>query len=93
MNVYWVYIIASDHRTLYTGVTSDLERRVFEHRQGVVEGFTKKYNCHRLVYCESTDDIAAIAREKQIKGWARWKKVGLIEERNPEWKDLSAGWG
>jgi len=94
VSLYWVYIMASDHRTLYTGVTSELEKRVFEHRQGVAEGFSKKYNCHRLVFCEATEDVrAAIAREKQIKGWVRRRKVDLIEERNPEWKDLSAGWG
>ena len=85
--------MASDHRTLYTGVTGDLERRLFEHREGLVRGFTHKYNCHRLVYFEEFDDpMAAIVREKQIKSWARWKKLALIERRNPEWKDLSAEW-
>ncbi len=89
-----MYIVASAHRTLYTGVTGDLEGRVFEHREGAVEGFSKRYNCNRLVYCEATDDVfAAIGREKQIKGWVRRKKVDLIEERNPKWRDLSAGWG
>ena len=85
--------MASDHQTLYTGITNDLERRLFEHRQGMTRGFTKKYNVHRLVYFEETDDpVAAIAREKQIKSWARRKKVALIERCNPDWKDLSARW-
>ena len=94
MNCFWVYILASRHRTLYTGVTGDLKRRLFEHREGITQGFTKKYNVHRLVYFEQADDpTAAITREKQIKGWARRKKLALIEERNPDWKDLSEGWG
>ena len=83
----------ADHRTLYTGVTSSLERRLFEHRQGITQRFTKKYNVHRLVYFEETDDpLVAITREKQIKSWARRKKLALIDERNPEWKDLSEKW-
>ena len=90
---FYVYIMASDHRTLYTGVTNDLEKRLFEHREGVTKGFTKKYNVHRLVYFEETEDpLAAIVREKQIKGWSRAKKVALIEGRNPQWEDLSASW-
>ncbi len=94
MGSYWVYIMASDHRTLYTGVTNDLERRLFEHREGLTKGFTKKYNVHRLVYFEEADHpMTAIVREKQIKGWDRAKRVALIEERNPEWKDLSDEWG
>ncbi|HYX20324.1 MAG TPA: GIY-YIG nuclease family protein [Thermoanaerobaculia bacterium] len=93
MGLYWVYILASDHRTLYVGVTNDLERRLFEHREGLVRGFTRKYNVHRLVYFESTDDpIAAIEQEKRIKGWRRSKKVALIENRNPTWRDLSQDW-
>ena len=79
-------------RTLYTGVTNDLERRVYEHKQKLVPGFTAKYNITRLVYFEVTQDIqAAIAREKQIKGWLRSKKIALIESVNPGWKDLSLG--
>jgi putative endonuclease len=90
---YFVYILASDHRTLYVGVTSDPGKRLFEHRHGITKGFTKKYNIHRLVYFEETDDpMTAIVREKQIKGWSRRKKVALIEKRNPEWRDLSEGW-
>jgi len=94
VSLFWVYIMASDHRTLYTGVTSDLEKRVLEHRQGLVGGFTRTYNCHRLVYREDTENVlAAIAREKEIKGWVRRRKVDLIEAGNPEWNDLSAEWG
>ena len=79
--------------TLYTGITNNLERRIFEHKQHLVEGFTKKYNITKLVYYEKTNDVReAIAREKQIKGWLRQKKVDLIESLNPEWKDLSADW-
>jgi putative endonuclease len=93
VGVYWVYILASDHRTLYTGVTSDLEKRLFEHRTGMIKGFSRKYNVHRLVYFAATDSpLAAIAREKQFKGWSRSKKVELIEAENPEWLDLSEGW-
>ena len=80
-------------RTLYTGVTNDLERRVYEHKQKLVPGFTGKYNITRLVYFELTQDVqAAIAREKQIKGWLRRKKIALVESMNPEWKDLSMIW-
>jgi len=90
---YYVYIMTNRSRTLYTGVTNDLERRVYEHKQKVVPGFTVKYRITRLVYFEVTQDIhAAIAREKQIKGWLRAKKMALIESANPEWKDLSVGW-
>lgn len=75
---------------LYTGYTSDLARRVQEHKDGVVKGFTQKYKCHILVYYEVTDDIkAAMEREKQIKGGSRVKKIELIESINPEWRDLS----
>jgi putative endonuclease len=76
--------------TLYTGVTNNLERRIYEHRHHLVKGFTKKYNIEKLVYFEETNDIhAAISREKQIKGWLRKKKIALIESMNPGWKDLS----
>jgi putative endonuclease len=93
VSLYWTYITASRRRTLYTGVTNDLERRIYEHRNGLAPGFTKKYNADRLVYFESTDDpVAAIAREKQIKGWVRRRKIALIEQTNPDWKDLSEGW-
>ena len=79
--------------TLYTGVTNDLMRRAYEHRDKLADGFTKKYNISRLVYYEATSDIqAAIAREKQIKGWVRVKKIALIEAMNPSWVDLAEGW-
>ncbi len=86
----YVYILTNVHnKVLYTGVTSDLVKRVYEHRNKLVEGFTKKYNVHKLVYYEIFDDImSAITREKQIKGWLRSKKITLIESKNQEWKDL-----
>ncbi len=90
---YHVYILASRSRNLYTGVTNSLTRRVFEHRQGQIPGFTRRYRIHRLVYVESfRDGRAAIAREKQIKSWRREKKVALIVEGNPTWEDLASGW-
>lgn len=90
---YYVYIMASRSRTLYIGVTNDLMRRVYEHKDKLVSGFTTKYNISRLVYFEQTCDInAAISREKQIKGWLRAKKIVLIESVNPTWQDLSADW-
>jgi putative endonuclease len=93
MKQYYVYIMASRSRTLYTGVTDDLVQRVFEHKDKLIEGFTKKYNITSLVYYEVTSDIqAAIQREKQVKGWLRRRKIALIETTNPEWKDLSDGW-
>lgn len=86
----YVYILASrQNGTLYTGVTSDIVRRVWEHRQGDVAGFTKKYNCKTLVYFEVFDDIVdAIRREKAVKEWKRAWKLRMIEERNPTWRDL-----
>jgi putative endonuclease len=88
---YYVYIMSSLSRTLYTGVTNNLERRVNEHKSGAVSGFTKRYKVDRLVYFQETNDIAAaIAAEKQIKGMLRPKKIALIEEENPSWRDLSA---
>lgn len=90
---YFVYIMASKSRTLYTGVTNDLIRRVDEHKRKAVPSFTSKYNVTKLVYFEAGDNInVAIAREKQIKGWLRAKKITLIESVNPEWKDLSEDW-
>ncbi len=79
---------------LYTGVTNSLERRVWEHKQKLISGFTKKYNCEWLVHFEVFDGIEqAIAREKQIKGWIRAKKNELVGLQNPEWRDLAAEWG
>jgi putative endonuclease len=90
---YYVYIMASKSTTLYTGVTNDLQRRVYEHQHKLVPGFTSRYNINRLVHFEATTHAeAAIAREKQIKGWLRSKKVALIETDNSGWLDLSEGW-
>ncbi len=76
-----------------SGVANALERRLLEHRDGTVEGFTKRYGVHRLVHFGETDAVtAAIAREKQIKGWSRARKIALIQTENPEWKDLAKGW-
>jgi putative endonuclease len=86
----YVYILASKRNgTLYVGVTSDLIKRIYDHKQNVVEGFTQKYNVHNLVYYEVYNDMEeAISREKQIKKWNRKWKLSLIEEMNPEWRDL-----
>jgi putative endonuclease len=93
MKQYYVYIMTSSSGTLYTGTTNNLKRRVYEHKHKLIEGFTQKYNITRLVYFEETGDVsAAIAREKQIKGWRRSKKIALIESLNPKWQDLSDGW-
>jgi len=93
MRTYYVYIMANASRTLYTGVTNNLERRLLEHRRKLIPGFTSQYNINRLVHLEVFGDIrAAIAREKQIKGWLRIKKIALIESANRDWKDLSDGW-
>ena len=90
---YFVYILASKSCVLYIGVTNDLARRLLEHKQKLIAGFTRKYNVNRLVYFESFGDIReAIAREKQLKGWRREKKVALVERGNPTWQDLSAAW-
>src|SRR2546430_16658897 len=87
---YWIYIMASRSRVLYTGVTNDLARRVNEHKQSLIACFTRRYRITRLVYFEEYGDIRdAIAREKQIKGWVRSRKIKLIEERNPIWDDLA----
>src|SRR6266849_3907748 len=93
MKQYYVYIMTNKSRTLYTGVTNDLKRRVYEHKQKLVPGFTNKYHITRLVYFEETSDVrSAIEREKQFKGWLRAKKIALIESVNPKWADLSAEW-
>ncbi len=90
MSAFYVYILASSRNgTLYIGVTNDLVRRVFEHKQDVVPGFTKRYGIHTLVYFEPYDDPeTAIAREKAMKFWRRSDKVAKIEEANPTWRDL-----
>ncbi len=94
MKQYYVYILTNYACTvLYTGVTNNLERRMLEHIQKRVPGFTQKYNVTRLVYFEDSVSIeAALAREKQIKGWTRKKKIALIEGVNPNWDDLTATW-
>jgi putative endonuclease len=88
---YYVYILASKRNgTLYIGVTNDLERRLYEHRNNLIEGFTNKYNVHHLVYYDDVNDIqAALQREKQLKRWSRKWKIELIEKVNPEWRDLA----
>ncbi|MEO7841197.1 MAG: GIY-YIG nuclease family protein [Anaerolineales bacterium] len=90
---YYVYIMTNRSRTLYTGVTNDLMRRVHEHKNKLVKGFNSKYNIQYLPYYESTPGIhVAHKREKQIKGWLRAKKIVLINSMNPEWKDISEEW-
>ena len=91
---YWVYLLTNGRRTvLYTGVTNSLERRIREHTNKAVPGFTKRYTCDRLVHFEEYDEIdQAIAREKQIKGWIRAKKNELVSAANPAWLDLAAHW-
>jgi putative endonuclease len=90
IHIYYVYILTNAHHTvLYTGVTNDLERRCYEHRQKKVKGFTQKYNVDKLIYFKRFDFIdLAIAREKQIKGYSRMKKIALIDQFNNEWKEL-----
>lgn len=90
---YFVYIMASVRRTLYIGMTSNLERRVNEHKHGLTPGFTSKYQVGRLVHIEVFSVVHdAIAREKQLKGWSRAKKIALIDQENAEWRDLGVGW-
>lgn len=88
--LYYIYILTtSKNSALYTGVTNNLIRRVYEHKHDLVEGFTKKYQAHKLVYYDFVEDVmAAIAREKQIKSWKRQKKIDLINTFNPDWHDL-----
>jgi putative endonuclease len=91
---YYVYLITNwNNKVMYVGVTNNLERRIYEHKNKMVKGFTKKYNVSKLVYFEETQDIiAAIDREKEIKGWRRQKKDQLVNNSNPTWKDLSLEW-
>jgi len=91
---YYIYMVSNRrHNVLYVGVTNSLERRIWQHKSKTIPGFTKKYNCDQLVYFELYEHIdAAIAREKQLKGWIRAKKDALIAKMNPEWQDLSAEW-
>jgi putative endonuclease len=88
-----VYIISNPARTLYIGVTSNLLQRMYQHKQGLIDGFSKRYHLHALVYFEQTTDInVAIEREKQLKGWRRARKIELIEAVNPGWVDRAQGW-
>jgi len=90
---YFVYIMTNPSRTLYTGITNSIRRRVRQHKEKLIGGFTAKYNITRLVYYESFVDVRnAIEREKQIKAWTRAKRVALIESVNPKWEDLSREW-
>jgi putative endonuclease len=86
---YYVYILSSISGVLYIGVTNNLKRRAWEHKQGLIEGFAEKYRAKKLVYYEVTSDVrVAIEREKQLKKWRREKKIALVESMNPSWKDL-----
>jgi len=91
---YFVYIVSSRSGTLYIGMTNSIYRRALQHKRGEIEGFSSEYGCNRLVYYEGFDDVhKAIGREKQLKGWARAKKIALIESKNPRWEDLAEKWG
>ncbi|MDQ6968297.1 MAG: GIY-YIG nuclease family protein [Mariprofundaceae bacterium] len=91
---YYVYILTNwNHKVMYIGMTNNLRRRVYEHQQYMIKGFTSKYHVNKLIYVESTNDVhAAIAREKQLKRWRREKKNNLVASMNPDWNDLSAQW-
>lgn len=92
--MYYVYILTSwNNKVMHIGVTNNLERRLYEHSNGIADSFTKRYNISKLVYFEHCNDVtAAIEREKQLKGWRRQKKNALVETINPNWEDLSADW-
>jgi putative endonuclease len=91
---YYTYIVASRSRTLYIGVTSNLEQRIWQHKNKAHKGFTANYNCNRLVWFEQYSNVgAAITREKELKGWRRARKIELIEATNASWSDVSEDWG
>jgi putative endonuclease len=91
---HYVYMMASRSLNFYTGITNSIYNRALQHKQGDVDGFTKRYNINRLVYYETFTQIGnAIAREKQIKSWTRAKRIALIKSKNPAWQDLAEGWG
>lgn len=93
MKNYYVYVMSNVSKMLYIGVTNDLKSRVAQHKNKLIPGFTARYNLFKLVYAEEFGEIRkAIAREKQLKGWRRNKKVELIDQKNPEWVDLAAAW-
>ena len=91
---YYVYILTNDWgNVMYVGMTSNIERRLYEHKQELADGFTKRYHVHKLVYYEQTNDAyAAVTRERQLKGWMRKRKNELVETVNPNWEDLSTSW-
>ena len=92
-NQYYVYIMTNKSGTLYAGMTNNIKKRVYEHKNKLIPGFTKKYNISRLIYFETFGNVhSAIAREKTIKGWLRKKKIELINKTNPDWEDLSSDW-
>ncbi len=94
MHEYYIYIMTNKSKTLYIGMTNNLSRRVYEHKNKLIPGFTSRYKITKLVYFEQTNDVnAAIVREKQLKGWVRRKKIELIESLNPTWEDLASGFG
>ena len=92
--MYYTYILTNwNNKVMYIGMTNNLERRLYEHRHHLADGFTSRYNVDKLVYCESTTDVrAAIAREKALKGWTRARKNALVKSMNPDWRDLSEAW-
>jgi putative endonuclease len=91
--MYYVYIVASKRRTLYIGFTGDLRKRIWQHKTHAHEGFTHTYNCDQLVHVEVfAEALEGIAREKQLKGWLRRKKIQLIQSQNADWTDLAADW-
>ena len=92
--MYYVYITTNKYNSVvYTGMTNNLEKRIYQHKNKIIDGFTKRYNVNKLVYFEMAEDVkSAIEREKQIKGWTREKKNSLIENVNPTWSDLSSEW-
>ncbi len=92
--MYYVYMLTNkSNRVLYTGMTNDLQRRLYEHKMHINSGFTDQYNATKLVFYECTSDVnAAIAREKEIKGWKRERKNELVNAMNPQWRDLSEDW-
>jgi putative endonuclease len=91
MKSYWVYILTNqNNKVFYIGVSSELEQRIYQHKNKLIKGFTEKYNVNKLIYYEeTTDPVSAISREKQLKGWTRRKKEVLINKMNPKWLDLS----
>ena len=94
MKIYHVYILSNKRNgTLYVGITNNLERRVYEHKNNLIDGFTKKYQIHKLVYCKETNDVvSALQREKELKKWSRLWKIRLIERENKNWHDLARDW-